>query len=175
MYKKSYNRILEFLFDKPTYKFHIREMARLTGLNPNTISNNISILKKQGMIIVKKREHVLNFSANLKNKIFLRKKRISNLNKLYDLSIVDFLAENLNPDSISIIGSYSRGEDIEKSDVDIVVITKDKSKRVVDLIKFEKIIKRPIHLIITNNDEMSDEFYNNLINGVVLYGYLRKK
>jgi len=40
--------------------------------------------------------------------------------------------------------------------------------------KFEKIIGRHIHLIATSYKQMSGEFFNNLINGIVLYGYLRK-
>lgn len=39
--------ILKELFRKPDYKFHIRELARITKLNPNTIINLTNRLEKE--------------------------------------------------------------------------------------------------------------------------------
>lgn len=54
------------------------------------------------------------------------KKRLFNLSEIYKSGIIDFLIKEYSPNSISLIGNYSRGEDIEKSDVDIVVISDKK-------------------------------------------------
>ena len=45
----------------------------------------------------------------------------------------------------------------------------------IDLSKFEKVLSRKIHLIVTNYNSISKEFYINLINGIILHGYLDKK
>ena len=53
MYKmldNNYNKILRELFNKPTYLFHARELARITGLNPNTITNITNKLEKEGLL-----------------------------------------------------------------------------------------------------------------------------
>ena len=175
MYKEKYNIILELIFDRPIYKFHIREIARLTNIHPNIVINAVDFLKKEELIRVERKKHLVEVFANLEGKKFIRKKRAYNFDKLYSSGLVEYLEEEFNPDSISVIGSYGRGEDIEKSDVDIIVISGriEKAPKI-DMSKFEKIIGRHIHLIATSYKQMSGEFFNNLINGIVLYGYLRK-
>ena len=174
MYKMLTNKekVLKVFFDNPTGKFHIREIARKTCLNPNTILNILDSLIKCKLLKREKKKHLVEVSA-LINQDFQRLKRVSNLQFLYDSGLVDFMVERLIPESVSVIGSYSWGEDVENSDVDIVVISK--KKEMLDLTNFEKKIGRKIHLIIADYETISEEFYINLINGVVLYGYLNKK
>lgn len=167
------DNILGITFKSPTTKFHIRELARLTKLNPNTVINITKNLEKEKLLKVEKKKHITEILANIENKEFINKKRIFNLSQLYDSGLINFLIKECNPKAISVIGSYSKGEDIEKSDIDIV-ITGEKEKSV-DLKKFEKILLRKIHLITTNYKNMTEEFYINLINGIILYGYIDKK
>ena len=65
---------------------------------------------------------------------------MSNLEKIYGSGIVDFLSNKYNrPKSIILFGSFSKGEDIENSDIDIAVST---NKRLnLDISKYEKIIR----------------------------------
>lgn len=164
-------RILKVLFENPTRRFHIRELARITKLNPNTILNN---LKKENIIKMEKKKHITEILADIDNKKFIIKKRIFNIFQLYNCGLVDFLEKEYPSKAICVIGSYSRGEDIEKSDIDIVIITNLRDKYL-DMNKFEKLLNRKIHLILTDYKNMSDEFYTNLINGVILSGCLGKK
>jgi predicted nucleotidyltransferase len=131
----------------------------------------VNLFEKEGIVkkIVKKNKSEV--YLNLDNKSTIWKKRMFNLAQIYDSGIVDFLAEKYSPLSISVIGSYSRGEDIEKSDIDIVIITN--KKETMYLAKFEKLLHRRIHLIVAKRKDLSEEFFNNLINGIVLYGALR--
>ena len=166
------DKVLSILFNKPTYKFHIRELARLTKLNPNTIINITNKLKKEGLIKKEQKKHFVEVFLDFERKKVLQKKRIFNLEKIYASGIIELLVKQYSSLSISLIGSYSRGEDIEKSDIDIVIFSNN--KKVIDLSKFEKILKRKIHLLIPNKKELSNEFFNNLINGIIIYGAIRK-
>jgi len=174
------DKVMEIFFDNPTAKFHIREVARITGLNPNTVSSAIKIAKNEKLVRIEKKRHIVEVSANISSKEFIRKKREHNFSEIYDSGLIDFLEDffsknSITVDSISVIGSFSQGEDIEKSDVDIIVIARHKPKEMPDLAKYENKLKRKIHLIITDYNNVSEEFFNNLINGMLLYGYLRKK
>ena len=176
MYKKmnnNYKKVLEIFFDNPTGRFHIREIARLTKLNPNTIINIVKKLEKEDLVRVEKKTYLVEISAHFENKKFKEKKRISNILKLYESGLIDFLVKEYSPKAVSVIGSYSLGEDIEESDIDIVIITNKEEE--IDIKKFEEKIGRKIHLLPVSYNKISDEFYTNLINGVVLYGYIRKK
>ncbi len=162
---------LEEVFAKPNYKFHIRELARLTKLNPNTIINIAKNLERQGIIKKINRKHIVEISLNLEDKKTQWRRKLFNLKQVYNSGLTDFLIEKYSPNSISLIGSYSRGEDIENSDIDIVIFSS--KKLLLDLSAYEKKLRRKIHLIFPEKS-ISDEFFNNLINGVVLYGAIRK-
>ncbi len=171
--KSNYEKVLDVFFYDPTGRFYIREIARITGLNPNTILNISDALFRENLIKREKKKHVVELFANVENKNFKQLKRISNLKKIYGSGLVDFLIEKCSPESISIIGSYSNGEDIKKSDIDIVVISK--KRETFSLLDYEVKLGRKIHLIVTDNKSMSEEFFTNLINGIVLYGYIARK
>jgi len=166
-------KILKILFDNPTNRFHLRELARISKLNPNTIINITKKLEKDKLVLKEKKRHITEIYANIENKEFTIKKRIFNLEQIYKSGIINFLIEKYKPEAISLIGSYSQGEDMENSDIDIVIITKLKEDS--NMTKYEKTLNRKIHLIATDYKEMSNEFYINLINGILLYGYINKK
>jgi len=165
------NKILKVLFSKPTHKFHIRELARETGLNPNTIINLTKNLEKEGLIKKEKKKHLVEIFLNFNSDKIFQKRKLFNLSVIQNSGLIEFLVKKYSPKSITLLGSYSRGEDIENSDVDLVIDTS--KKEIESLNKFEKILSRKIHLLILPK-KISDEFFNNLINGVVLYGAIRK-
>jgi len=166
-------KVLKILFENPTTKFHLRELARISKLNPNTIINITKVLEKEKLILKEKKEYTTEIYSNTDNKKFTIKKKLFNLEQIYESGIINFLMEKYKPEAVSLIGSYATGEDIEKSDIDLVIITKIKEDS--NMIRYEKILNRKIHLITTDYREMSNEFYINLINGILLYGYINKK
>ena len=173
MYNKMDNlvKVLKILFENPTEKFHIRELARKTKLNPNTIINITNKLEKQNTIKKHKNKFLVEVFLNLENPSVLFKKKLFNLQSISESNIIPFLTKKFNPEFISVMGSYSRGEDIESSDIDIVL--KSSKEEFPDLNKFEKKLKRKIQLLFLPK-KVSEEFFNNLINGIVLYGVLRR-
>ena len=92
---------------------------------------------------------------------------------LYDSGLIDFLKEKYQfPETIIIFGSYSKGEDTEKSDIDIAVITR--LEKNLDFSLFEKKLQRKINLLeLKNLEKAKKEFINNLINGIVLDGVIQ--
>lgn len=174
MYDTNEQKILEVIFNNPTTKFHLLELARITKLHPNTVITVLDKLEKNGLIEQEKKKHLKEIFGNKDSPEFNIEKRISNLKRLYKSKLIGLLKEKFNPESISVIGSYSRGEDIEDSDIDIVIISKKEYSKI-DLKSQEESLGRKIHLIITDYKHMSDEFYINFINGIVLYGAVNKK
>jgi len=164
-------KILRELYLNPTYKFHLRELSRKTKLNPNTILNITDKLKEQGFIIKQKHKNIVEIFLNIENPDLIFRKKLFNLFQIHESGIIPVLIKEFSPKSISLIGSYSRGEDIEKSDIDIVIISEN--NKLINLSKFEKKLNRRIHLLTAEKEKMSKEFLNNLINGIVLYGAIK--
>jgi len=166
------DKLLGVFFDDPTGKFHVRELARVTKLNPNTILNLVGTFIKEGILKREKKKHIVEISVDYGEK-FKRLKKLDNLRRLCDSGIIDELRNKFDPEVIVVFGSYSFGEDISGSDIDLAVIS-NKEKEI-DLKKYERNLNRGIHLLVVHYNKISNEFYTNLINGIVLDGALRKK
>ncbi|MBW2976226.1 nucleotidyltransferase domain-containing protein [Candidatus Woesearchaeota archaeon] len=167
--KSTTQRVLEIFFDNPSREFHLRELSRLLKLSMHTIISSTDALSKEKLIIKTKGNVLTKVSANRENIDFIRHKRLHNLEKIYASGIVNCLSNAYNhPRNIVLFGSFSRGDDIEKSDIDIAVITKKKLS--LDLEKYGKILKRGISIHEVDLGKVSGEFKANLANGIVLEG-----
>ena len=167
------DNVLLKIFENPSRKYYVRELAREAKVNPNSVLNVIKVLEKEGLVKKEVKKHVVEISTRLDDPKFLVKKRIFNLSQIYESRIIDFLVKSYRPKAIILFGSYSRGEDVKKSDIDIALITDRKEVAAVEI--FEKKLGRKIHLLPLRYKDISDELYINLINGVVVYGYLDKR
>ncbi len=166
------NKILEFFLKNPTTTIYLRELARRTGFSPAGCLKALKNLKKQNLIEGKKIKAISNYNAKLTPK-FLQIKKTYNTYSLYDSGLIDFLKKNYEyPDAIILFGSYTRGEDTEKSDIDIAIITR--IEKTPSLTKYEKTLQRKINIIeLKNLKKSSKEFINSLINGIILEGVLK--
>ncbi len=164
-------KVLRIFFDSPEKKFHIREIARLTDMSPPGVMKVVKKLSDEGFLVSEKNKITRNISASRSDK-FIQIKRMVNVYSLYECGLVQFLRRVYEePEAISLFGSYSKGEDTSKSDIDIAIIA---SKSMMPgMKKFESSLKRKINLheIRLNNADKS--FLNSLSNGIVLYGYLK--
>ena len=75
------------------------------------------------------------------------------------------------PKCIVLFGSFAKGEDMIKSDIDIAIETHMNDLR--DLITFEAVLKRKISIqLVSDIKTENHNFINSLANGIVLSGYL---
>jgi predicted nucleotidyltransferase len=174
LYKKKDNidLVIEQFFISPYRSFHIRELARLTKLNPNTVINVVSKLAKQKLILRKKTKAMVSLVANVDNSRFILAKKFYNFQALYSCGFVDALIEEFNnPELISCFGSYSRGEDFLESDIDILIISKKLDFQ--DFSKYSRKLSRKINIHVLSYEKMTKEFYKILLNAVKLHGFVR--
>jgi len=162
-------RVLAIFFDNPTKQFHLRELSRTARLSLPTIILSTEKLTREKLIVKKKGKVVTQVHAQRENTDFIRKKRVYNLQKIYDSGIVEDLESTFNhPRAIILFGSFSRGEDTEDSDIDIAIITS--KKRAFNTGKYEQIFKRSVNLHEVDLAKTSHEFKANLYNGIILEG-----
>ena len=167
--KSTVQGILGLFFDNPSREFHLRELSRLLKLSMPTIISATDNLSKERLIIKIKEKVLTKVMANRENINFTRYKRLYNLEKIYVSSITDHLSNIYNhPKNIILFGSYSRGEDIENSDIDIAITTNKKLS--LTLLKYEKFLKKTINVHEMDTNKISEEFKANLANGIVLEG-----
>jgi len=168
---QKYNtyRILRLFFDSPTKKFQLREISRLVNLGMPSVINHVKKLEKDDFIKKIDGGIYSSFISN-RNEKFKIFKRNDILIRIQESGLIELLVDNFVPDTIVLFGSSSRGEDIEESDIDLFLVTKEKK---IDLKKFEKQLKRKISFHFEENiKKIPKELLNNIANGIVLYGYL---
>ncbi len=172
--KSSMERTVEIFFINPTKKHYLMDISRSIRLAHTSVKKNLDKLVKIGLLIESVeqkggRKFPL-YLANLENKAFKRYKLIYNISSVLQSKLIEFIEEKLMPKSIVLFGSYQRGEDIEKSDIDLFVECK---KEELDTSSFEKKLGRKIELHYNDNfNSFSKELKNNIINGIVLSGFL---
>jgi len=165
--------ILEFFLVNPTIEIHLRALSRKLQISATWISKAVAGFEKSGFIISKKDQEsrLIRFRANQDNLNFKRLKISYNFYSLHQSGLLDCLIESYSkPETIVLIGSYRRGEDDEKSDIDIAVITSKNHNG--NYSKFEKKLKRKIKILELKKSKVEKEFMNTLANGMVMYGYL---
>ncbi len=169
--KNTMQRILAYFFEYPTREVHLRELARQVELSLPPVLEAVKKLRKEELIRVTKGTACTIVKANAENNRFIRLKRVYNLEQLYESGFVDSLIKTFNhPSAIISFGSYSRGEDIERSDIDIAVLGVQQKE--IDLASFERKLHRKISLHFPKTQQLSEEFKSNLSNGIVLEGAL---
>ena len=170
---ENYNKykLLKIFLDNPTESFRLRELSRLAKISPPSVLNYLKKFEKQDLIEKYEKRGVPFYKANSENEDFIEYKKLSILFELHSSGLTEFLWEKLSPDAIILYGSQIRGEATEESDIDIFIIGEEKK---VNLEDFNKKLGREVHLMFEKNiKNIPKELKNNLVNGVVLKGYLK--
>ncbi|MFH0701298.1 MAG: nucleotidyltransferase domain-containing protein [Candidatus Woesearchaeota archaeon] len=165
-------RIKEYFLLNPTAKMRVRQLERAVKVPLPSAIRYTKELEKEGIIKVENIGGVNFYSANRISQHFLYQKKMFNFNQLFSSGLVQFLIEEFSNPTIVLFGSYSRGEDLERSDIDIYLETTSKKK--VDLTRFEKLLDRKIQIFHYKKIHQVEnkELRNNIVNGMVLNGFL---
>lgn len=161
-------RVLHWFFTHPTTPTGLRELTRALDVSLPSVSNAINELEQHELVTVHARKPVARIQAN-RNTAFIRAKRIANLEQLYTSQLIDAI-QDAHPSAHAIIcyGSYARGEDDEKSDIDIAVTTPVNPDFTTE--PYETRLHRTIHLTSLHN--APELLVKNINNGVIMQGAL---
>ena len=161
-------KILEIFMKKPTEGFQVRDIIRLTRLGNPTVARGLERPREKGLIKKSKGRIFPYYEARLGSILFRGLKLAYNLAALD--SLVRDIAGKARPNCIVLFGSGAKGEDTEKSDMDIFV--QAKKRQDVDASKTEKRLNRKISMLFEPEvPKLSKELLNNLANGIVIFGF----
>ncbi len=167
-------KVLQLFFDKPLAEggLQLREISREIKLAPTSVKNYLKELVKECFVLEKK-NRVQNYPiylANRDNEIFMFYKKLDILIRLNDSGLVNTIYDKCLPQVIVLFGSAARGEDTENSDIDLYIGAKEVE---INLNNYENSLKRKINLFFEPKfTKLSLELKNNILNGVILKGYL---
>lgn len=163
-------RLLSLFLDNPLKKFRLRQLSRITSLSTTAIKRGLHELIKEKLILELVDDLYPYYVGAFNSTYFREYKKIHTLEKIYSSKIIDYLDERLQPQAILLFGSCAKGEDTSTSDIDICVIGKEKK---LSLGSFEKTLQRKIEFHYTQDfKKFPKELRNNIVQGVVLYGFI---
>lgn len=176
------NRIVEILFKYPEKEFSLSDLAKEAGVAKPNMGTILKEFEEAGIITIEKLSKIWRIKGNQENWFYKNSKIVYNLNFIYKSGIVEFLADYFNnPKAIILFGSFRRGEDLSTSDIDIAIEYGGGEKEdykiigLRELSEFEKQIGRRIQIHIFKKENIENYLFNNISNGIVLFGFLEVK
>ncbi len=164
--------IRDYFFVNPTAKLRVREIERTLKLPLPSVIRYCRELEGENILLTVKTGNVTFYTSNRTSETYLLEKKLFNIKQMYDSGLIEYLKIELSNPGVILFGSYSKGEDIEESDIDLYVETLAKQK--LNFEKYEKILKRKIQIFRHKNlKEISNlNLANNIINGISLNGFV---
>jgi predicted nucleotidyltransferase len=84
-----------------------------------------------------------------------------------------------NPKAIVLFGSFRKGEDLSNSDIDIAIESDEvKEYQTIglrELSEFEQFFRKKIQIHLFNRESADIGVFNNIANGILLWGFLEVK
>ena len=166
--------VAKIFFEEPTKSHYLIEISNKTNLAHTSVKSHLVLLKKNSIIAEsseKRGKRIFPFyKASLNNIYYKVYKKHDNLLSLEESGLIEELDTKFMPKCIVLFGSYAKGEDIENSDIDLFLECKNGDY---ELSKFEKQLKRKVQLHFKDDfSKYPTELRNNIINGIILKGYL---
>jgi predicted nucleotidyltransferase len=153
-FNKNLNKLMFLFIGTPAKKFTQAEIRKFTDLSKRTVIKWLDALESYSFL---KTEHIgrnILYYANLENPVMKQMKILINVSVLYELAVQ--VAKELEAE-VYLYGSAARGEDTEKSDIDLLIIG-DKVPRnavMAKLALLEKQLERKISFQIFTSLEWS--------------------
>lgn len=168
--------VLSLFVEEPSRKFNVREAGRASKITPSSASKYLGRLHREGLLVKKKDRNMVLYSADTESPAFKDFKIYYNVREIRASGLIGFMEKELNfPEAIMLFGSYAKGENTERSDIDLFVASE--SRKTPDFSFFEKKLGAKIQVFIFNRQKIEKikadgkELLNNIINGVRLTGF----
>ncbi|MEK6817190.1 MAG: nucleotidyltransferase domain-containing protein [Nanoarchaeota archaeon] len=169
--KYSRYRILQEFFDFPRKDFQMRELSRRAKIAQPSVTAHLKELARENFIVKEKKGIYPTFRANRDSELFKMYKKFDITFRINKSGLLNYIYDSCIPNAIILFGSASKGEDIEESDIDLFIQAKEKK---LDLRKYELLFNRKITLFFEENfAKLNAELKNNILNGIVLKGYIK--
>lgn len=177
--KCSLWRVFQVFFEDPDpdgLGLNLKEISRKSNLSHTSVKRHLKTLKDENLVETKEKklgERVYPVYRSRRNDDrFKHYKAIDMISRIKESGLLENLVKKAMPDCVVLFGSAARGEDTKNSDVDLFLQCEEKD---INLSDFEESLKRRIQL--HYNPKFSTyptELKNNIINGIVMYGYLTR-
>ncbi len=174
---EGYNKAINWFFSFPDKEMSLNDLSEELEISKTTANRVVHQLVKEGFLKLEVLGKIWRITCNEQHRYNLSRKIGYNLIMIYEARIIEEIHKKIkNPRSIVLFGSYRKGDDTEKSDIDIAVeIIDDKEVQVTELGIIPKLGYRTnvtVNLHIFSRNKIDLNLFSNIANGIVLEGFL---
>ncbi|SRR5579875_113165 len=147
---KARVKILEtFLFNRDS-EFHIRELARRTGISPPYVMKELHNLKDLGILIEKRQGNMVFYRINKSASIVEELRKIFLKTEGVAPELFELLKKERNRIRYALVyGSFAKGTEVASSDIDLLIVGEiDEDKAAHLMMKAQSRIGREINYVI---------------------------
>ena len=140
------NEIFGLMCARAGEKLSKRQIAKLLDVSPTAVAKALSLLEKEKLVKADKIKNMnlTYIELDRDNARAIELKRVENLRNIYLSGLSEYLEESFPGCTIILFGSFSKGEDTIKSDIDIAIIgTKGKD---INLDAYKKRFEKEIRI-----------------------------
>lgn len=152
-------KVLSLLFMRPDEHYHVRELARLTGIAAGSLHRELNAMAQAGLLIRDQRGNQVLYQADRSCSIF--EELASIFRKTIGLAhllegALSPLAEKI--DIALVFGSMATGLQHARSDLDVLVLGDVELLEVVNaLASLQDVLKRDINPVVMRSEQFADQ------------------
>jgi len=164
-------KVLDHFFASPSMEYHEREVMRVTGISKGSANRILRMLAERALLERTEKGRMVFYRLNASDPFVKQMKAAENVWALR--SFVDGLKESAR--KILLFGSCAEGTDSAKSDIDILILTDDKTAAKDKVSAFNRMSQRPMAPIILDMREFATlghgdrPLYERIDRGIVLW------
>jgi len=176
IWQTAYLKVLHWFFAFPGREIGLNDLSAELSISKTTARAIVLGLVREGFLQRETIGKVWRISCNQHHEYMTTGKIPYNLALVYNTAIIKEVNEIVgSPRAIILFGSYRKGDDTEKSDIDIAVeVLDDQNPEIVPLgiipeLGFRKNVPVNMHLFSRNKIDLN--LFANIANGIVLEGF----
>jgi len=177
---EAYNKIVYWFFSFPNQTIGLNDIAYKLKISKTTANRIITRLIKERFLKKETIGKTWRISCNSDHRYNKYKKIGYNLELINKSGILEIISKKFkNSQAIILFGSYRKGDDNEKSDIDIAVeVLGNENLKITNLMKFKEFGYRKnieVNVHVFSRNKIDNNLFSNIANGIVLEGFLEVK
>lgn len=172
-----YWKIQQFFFDVPTEKLSLNDLSETLHISKSKAKVVVTGLLQEGFLNREIISKLWRISCNQAHPYNMTRKIPYHVGLVYESNLVQAIQKTVSGvRAIILFGSYRKGDDIERSDLDLAAeVIGDDSPKIIDLGIISKLGYRenvPVHVHVFSRNNISMNVFANIANGIILEGFL---
>jgi len=119
---KKQRKLLSYLFAHPKEDFYVRQLAVILNENPGNLSRELKRFENDGLCISKEKGNIKTYLLNENYPIYKELKSIISKTEGVEGALRALVGQIKGISYACIYGSYAKGRENEKSDIDLIVV-----------------------------------------------------